>query len=79
MNGMNEIQSNHMLRINSNEFLDEASQTMKIPKYHKFKAYVSMNNHGLLVKSTLKRRSWWTITNKKSFEDNNFIWTQWIK
>jgi hypothetical protein len=40
----------------------------------KVKVYVGKGNNSQLVRSIIKRRSWWTFTEK--WEEANFIWTQ---
>ena len=39
-----------------------------------YKAYIGPGNNSNLIKSILRRRYWWIITDKPS--DCNFIWTQ---
>lgn len=47
----------------------------KAPPY---KFYVSQGNNGMLVKSILKERWWWSYGNKND-ESINLCWTQWCK
>ena len=46
---------------------------------NKFKGYVTTQNHGILVRSVLKRRNWWNLIKVKNVESCDFIWTQWLK
>jgi len=42
-----------------------------------FKAYISLGNNGALVKSVLKKWSWWQV-DTEDLSECNFIWTEWI-
>lgn len=33
----------------------------------------------MLVKQVFKQRTWWLQSEKDTFEECNFIWTQWLK
>jgi hypothetical protein len=44
------------------------------PEETTYKAYIGSGNNSIMVKSILKRRFWWTITDKP--EGSNFVWTQ---
>lgn len=48
----------------------------EIPVIHRFKVYIGRGNNSLLVKSILKRRFWWEITNNIEEEGISFYWTQ---
>ena len=82
---MNVINLSNNLDLNSNEAdikkSEEASNDIKSSQFskNKFKGYVTTQNHGILVRSVLKRRNWWNIVKFKSFENCDFIWTQWLK
>ena len=39
-----------------------------------YKAYIGFGNNSNMVKSILKRRCWWTVTDK--VEGSNFAWSQ---
>lgn len=45
----------------------------------KYKFFLGKGNNYPLVRTILKQRWWWTITDVDHFEDANFIWTQWRK
>jgi hypothetical protein len=45
-----------------------------IPEDSKFKVFVGRGNNSQLVRSLLKRRSWWSFTER--WEEANLIWTQ---
>ena len=48
---------------------------VKIPDNNiTYKAYVGPGNNSTLIKSVLRRRSWWNVVDK--MENCNFVWTQ---
>ena len=61
--------------INSENEIPNIETVVKQPQY---KFYVSDGNNGMLVKSILKERWWWSYGNKKD-ESINLCWTQWCK
>ena len=45
-----------------------------LPEDMKVKVYVGQGNNSQLVRSLIKRRNWWTFTEK--WEEANLVWTQ---
>lgn len=33
----------------------------------------------MLVKTVFKSRAWWIQNERETFEECNFVWTQWLK
>ena len=44
-----------------------------------YKAYICKGNNGLLMKSILKTRPWWSIRGYNEVESCNLVWTEWKK
>ncbi len=44
-----------------------------------YKYYIGGGNNHMLVKQVFKQRTWWNQSEKESFEECNFVWTQWLK
>ena len=42
-----------------------------------YKAYVCKGNNGLLVKSIVKTRPWWSFRSSNEIESCSFVWTEW--
>lgn len=40
-----------------------------------YKAYVGKGNNGLLVKSIIKTRPWWTFRTSNDLESCHLVWT----
>ena len=40
-----------------------------------YKAYICKGNNGLLVKSLLKNRPWWTFKTSNEIDGCNLVWT----
>ena len=40
-----------------------------------YKAYICKGNNGLLVKSILKNRPWWTFKTSNEIDGCNLVWT----
>lgn len=55
----------------------EATMSPLSPRNNTYKAFVLPQNHGKLVASILKRRTWWKILKNRTEYD--FIWTPLIK
>ena len=45
-----------------------------MPEDTKVKVFVGKGNNSQLVRSLIKRRGWWSFTEK--WEEANFVWTQ---
>lgn len=43
------------------------------------KFYVNRGNNGMLVRSIMKKRYWWTMLDREDVEECHVIWTQWRK
>jgi hypothetical protein len=56
-----------------------ASPKCQFQKKTGFKAYVCKGNNGHIIKTILKKRWWWTLTDKCDPDEWDFIWTQWFK
>ncbi len=42
-----------------------------------YKAFIGFGNNSCMVKSILRRRSWWTVVDTNTQMDScNFVWTQ---
>eukprot|EP01022_Parablepharisma_sp_SALTPOND_P013194 TRINITY_DN1741_c0_g3_i1.p1 TRINITY_DN1741_c0_g3~~TRINITY_DN1741_c0_g3_i1.p1 ORF type:complete len:989 (-),score=89.28 TRINITY_DN1741_c0_g3_i1:6849-9815(-) len=61
--------------INSDNEIPLSLCPLKTPQY---RFYISTGNNGVMVRSILKQRWWWTY-GKKSDENLNLLWTQWSK
>jgi hypothetical protein len=48
-------------------------------KNNQFKLCVGKGNNHTLVRSILKERWWWAISEKEDFDEVSFIWTAWKK
>lgn len=44
-----------------------------------YRAFVCKGNNGLLVKSILKTRPWWTLRTYSDVDSCNLVWTEWKK
>ncbi len=44
-----------------------------------YKYYIGGGNNHMLVKQVFKQRTWWLQSEKETFEECNFMWTQWLK
>jgi hypothetical protein len=42
-----------------------------------YKAYICKGNNGLLVKSILKSRPWWSLRSQNEAEACNLVWSEW--
>lgn len=44
-----------------------------------YRAYICKGNNGLLVKSILKSRPWWSLRSSNEAESCNLVWSEWKK
>lgn len=44
-----------------------------------YRAYICKGNNGLLVKSILKSRPWWSLRSHTDIDSCNLVWTEWKK
>lgn len=42
-----------------------------------YRAFICKGNNGLLVKSIIKSRPWWTVRSYSEIDSCNLIWTEW--
>ncbi len=42
-----------------------------------YKACICKGNNGLLVKSIIKNRPWWSFKNVNEIDSCNLVWTEW--
>lgn len=42
-----------------------------------YKAYICKGNNGLLVKSIMKTRPWWSFRSSGDIDGCNLVWTEW--
>ena len=42
-----------------------------------YKAFIGKGNNGLLIKSILKTRPWWSIRTAQDIDGCNIIWSEW--
>lgn len=57
-----------------------SENNVKILKFeNSYKSYIEKGNNGMLVRSVLKQRWWWTSVKKKEIANSHLIWTQWRK
>jgi hypothetical protein len=44
-----------------------------------YRAYICKGNNGLLVKSILKSRPWWSLRSHSEVDSCNLVWSEWKK
>jgi len=44
-----------------------------------YKYFIGRGNNHPLVKTVFKQRAWWIMNERESFDECNFVWTQWLK
>ena len=47
--------------------------------FQPYRFYIGAGNNSFIVRRLFKQRYWWWVGEKESFDDVNFIWTQWRK
>ena len=52
---------------------------IKFPTGHfqAYKYYIGKGNNSILVRGALKTRFWWSMGDFDSWDEYNFLWTQW--
>ena len=59
-----------------NIFNDLSLSAEDTAKTKKLKAYVGPGNNCSMIKSLIKRRFWWTVSDSMNSDDISFVWTQ---
>jgi hypothetical protein len=48
-----------------------------ISTFTPYKYYIGRGNNSILVRAALKQRFWWSMGDFETWEEYNFMWTQW--
>jgi hypothetical protein len=57
----------------------EPDNSKSVNQFRQYRFYVAKGNNGILVRSVIKQRWWWSMNSKENFHTANFVWTQWRK
>lgn len=44
-----------------------------------YKAFICKGNNGILVKSIIKSRPWWSLRSYSDIDNCSLVWTEWKK
>lgn len=61
---------NYIINLSNNIFVTSKQDSP-------YRAYICKGNNGILVKTILKSRPWWTLVSAADIQTCNLVWTEW--